>query len=169
MKSFSIKNIKSFQDSGVIEVKPITIFVGRNSCGKSSLIRFPVVMAQTLHSDGPIKFYGEQIDYGNYEDVLCRNACGLMEYSFSYEISLNNGRPYGAFTRDAETGEPKSYGNNYWSSFSTRTFVVNVILEKVEDGIRYNSISVVDEIDNRCVYRCSIEDYKNNIYNSFNN
>ena len=32
MKSFRIKNIKSFKDSGEIEIKPITIFVGKNSC-----------------------------------------------------------------------------------------------------------------------------------------
>ena len=47
MKSFRVKNVKSFKDSGIIEFKPITIFVGKNSCGKSSLLRFPVVLAQT--------------------------------------------------------------------------------------------------------------------------
>lgn len=33
-------NMKSFRDSGEIEIKPLTIFVGRNSCGKSSQARF---------------------------------------------------------------------------------------------------------------------------------
>lgn len=29
MKSFRVKNIKSFKDSGIIEFRPITIFVGK--------------------------------------------------------------------------------------------------------------------------------------------
>ena len=54
------KNIKSFVDSKEIEIIPITVFVGRNSSGKSSLIRFPVVLSQTAtaDNDSPIKFYG---------------------------------------------------------------------------------------------------------------
>jgi predicted ATPase len=65
MKSFEIHNIKSFVDSGVIEIKPITIFVGKNSCGKSSLIRFLAVLAQTAlsRSDTPILFSGNLINY----------------------------------------------------------------------------------------------------------
>ena len=51
MKSFRLKNIKSFKDSGEIEIKPITILVGKNSCGKSSLLRFPAALAQTRGSN----------------------------------------------------------------------------------------------------------------------
>ena len=61
MKSFRVKNVKSFKDSGAIEFKPITIFVGKNSCGKSSLLRFPVVLAQTAisNTDSPLMLYGK--------------------------------------------------------------------------------------------------------------
>jgi len=41
MKSFKIYNIKSFEETPDIELKRINIFVGKNSSGKSSLIRFP--------------------------------------------------------------------------------------------------------------------------------
>lgn len=72
MKSFSISNIKAFKEEADIEIKPITILVGRNSCGKSSLIRFPAVISQSLLSDADasIMFFGKNIDYGNYEDVV---------------------------------------------------------------------------------------------------
>ena len=42
MQKFCLNNIKSFKQSEEIEMKPITVFVGKNSCGKSSLLRFPV-------------------------------------------------------------------------------------------------------------------------------
>ena len=60
MKGYSIKNIKSFKDEARVEIKPITIFVGKNSSGKSSLVRFPVVISQSMNSDAdiPIMFLG---------------------------------------------------------------------------------------------------------------
>lgn len=92
MKSFRIKNIKSFMDSGDIEFKPITIFVGKNSCGKSSLLRFPTVLAQTAlsNSDSPLSFYGKMLDYGNYEDVVFgRNDSSIM-FEINYDINIHN-------------------------------------------------------------------------------
>lgn len=63
--------MKSFLDSGEVEIKPITIFIGKNSSGKSSLVRFPIVLKQTVEeSISPLLFYGKYIDYGNYEDIV---------------------------------------------------------------------------------------------------
>lgn len=92
MKSFRLKNIKSFKDSGEIELKPITIFVGKNSCGKSSLLRFPVVLAQTSisNTDSPIMFYGKMLDYGNYEDVVFGRNEGSIEFEVHYDIDIND-------------------------------------------------------------------------------
>ena len=92
MKSFRIKNIKSFKDSGKIEIKPITIFVGKNSCGKSSLLRFPIVLAQTAtyNTDSPIMFYGKMLDYGNYEDVVFGGNKENIEFAIHYDIDIND-------------------------------------------------------------------------------
>ena len=92
MKSFRVKNVKSFKDSGIIEFKPITIFVGKNSCGKSSLLRFPVVLAQTAvsNTDSPLKLYGKMIDYGNYEDVVFGRQEGKIQFEIHYDIDIHN-------------------------------------------------------------------------------
>ena len=92
MKSFRVKNIKSFKDSGIIEFRPITIFVGKNSCGKSSLLRFPVVLAQTAlsNTDSPIMLYGKMIDYGNYEDVVFGRQEGKIQFEIHYDIDIHN-------------------------------------------------------------------------------
>lgn len=90
MKAFRVKNIKAFKDSGVIEFKPMTIFVGKNSCGKSSLLRFPVVLAQTAisNTDSPIKLYGKMLDYGNYEDVVFGRQEGKIQFEVHYDIDI---------------------------------------------------------------------------------
>ena len=100
MKSIRLINVKAFNDTGTIDIAPITIVVGRNSCGKSSFIRMPVVLSQTFKSgaETPICLNGSQadfIDYGNFEDVL-HNHQGdhfsiVIEYSF--DISSYNSRP----------------------------------------------------------------------------
>ena len=92
MESFSIKNIKSFKDEAEIQIKPITIFVGKNSCGKSSLIRFPVVLSQTISYNAatPLKFYGRLIDYGNYEDVVFNHQKEPIEFSIGMQMDISN-------------------------------------------------------------------------------
>ncbi|MBP5654730.1 MAG: DUF3696 domain-containing protein [Clostridiales bacterium] len=92
MDSFSVTNIKSFRDCACVDLKPITIIVGKNSCGKSSLIRFPVVLAQTITSgtSSPIKFYGSYIDYGNYENVVFNGGQGPISFSMKCLEKIHN-------------------------------------------------------------------------------
>ncbi|MBH0164368.1 DUF3696 domain-containing protein [Fictibacillus sp. 7GRE50] len=86
MKTFKLENIKSFLDSGDIEIKPISIFVGRNSSGKSSLLRFPVMLSQTFTEDifTPFLFFGKQIDYGNFDDVIHNHNGDEIKFSFGF-------------------------------------------------------------------------------------
>jgi len=88
MNSFRLQNIKAFVDTGEIELKPVTIFVGKNISGKSSLIRFLVLLKQSLmvNTLSPIHFDGEWVDYGNFEDVIHNNVGDTMSFEFSYQF-----------------------------------------------------------------------------------
>ncbi|MFJ7034582.1 DUF3696 domain-containing protein [Bacillus cereus] len=72
MESFRLKRVKGFIDSDEIKLKPLTFIIGQNSSGKSSIMRFPLVLKQTFLDDSmaPLLFYGKSIDYGNFEDVV---------------------------------------------------------------------------------------------------
>ena len=50
MRSIRLKNFRSFEDTGRIELKPITILVGANSSGKSSFLRFFPLLRQTVEA-----------------------------------------------------------------------------------------------------------------------
>lgn len=87
MRSLRLQRVKAFQDTGDIQLAPLTIFVGQNSCGKSSFIRFPVVISQSfssgnsaicLHSNAP-----GTIDYGNFQDVLYQHQGDSFSFSFT--------------------------------------------------------------------------------------
>ncbi len=99
MKSFRIKNIKSFLDSGTIDIAPLTIFVGQNSCGKSTLLRFPVVLAQSFFTsnDTSLVLAGKYVDYGFFRDVVHNQSGETISYEFSYDVDINEKSPYGYF------------------------------------------------------------------------
>ena len=88
MKSIRIKNLKSIQDSGEIEIKPITVFVGKNSSGKSSLIRCFPLFKQSAESKilGTILWSGKYVDYGSFEESINykEKSGSLREISFSF-------------------------------------------------------------------------------------
>ena len=91
MLTIGLENIKAFSDTKDIELAPITIFVGKNSSGKSSFIRFPVVLSQSLeeidqslclHSNNP-----NSIDYGNYSDVIHNRKAKSISFKCQYKYA----------------------------------------------------------------------------------
>ena len=90
MKSFRLRNVKAFVDSGEVEIKPITVFVGRNSCGKSSLLRFPAVLGQTLMARtlSPLVFFGQFVDYGNFDSVK-HKSIEKDNHDVTFEVSYS--------------------------------------------------------------------------------
>jgi AAA ATPase domain/Protein of unknown function (DUF3696) len=67
------KNYRRFEDTGWINLKPLTILVGANNGGKSSVLSPLLLLAQTLASDDgevPLLPYGPLIDLGKYKDFV---------------------------------------------------------------------------------------------------
>lgn len=91
MDLLRLKNIKGFIDTGDIKIRPITILIGENSSGKSSILRFPQVIKQTIldESKAPILFYGSSTDYGNYIDVIYEHR---LDIPVAFKIGLNRER-----------------------------------------------------------------------------
>jgi len=66
------KNYRGFKDTGLINLKPITLLIGPNNSGKSSILSPLLLLAQTMHSiDGNANLItnGSFIDVGNYRDI----------------------------------------------------------------------------------------------------
>lgn len=93
MKNITVKNLRSILDSGTIDLRPITIILGKNNCGKSSFIRIFPLLKQTLEKDTsePLLWYGQYVDFGDYSNILPRfNNNEMFELSFSLNIQLND-------------------------------------------------------------------------------
>ncbi|WP_174874427.1 AAA family ATPase [Vogesella oryzae] len=72
MDSFEISNLKSFKNTGKIKIKPITIFVGENSSGKSSILRSIPLFKQSMEEKtlGSILWSGKYVDFGTFTESL---------------------------------------------------------------------------------------------------
>ena len=70
-----MKNFKSWQDSGKVELAPLTGFFGTNSSGKSSLLQMLLLLKQTAeHPDlNEVIFFGDNgslVNLGNFREVI---------------------------------------------------------------------------------------------------
>ena len=50
LTNISLANFRGFEEEISVRIRPITILIGRNSAGKSSLIKFLQMLRQTLES-----------------------------------------------------------------------------------------------------------------------
>ena len=87
MKSIRIKNLRSLKDTRDVELKPITMLVGANSSGKSTFLRTFPLFKQGLgvNKQGPILWYGNDVDFGSYDEALRRDA-DAMQFTFKWDM-----------------------------------------------------------------------------------
>lgn len=81
LTGLQLTNFKSWDDTGPIRLAPLTIFFGRNSSGKSSLLQSLLLMKQTAESLDPrlvLDFGGtdKYVDLGSYQDLVLNHETG---------------------------------------------------------------------------------------------
>lgn len=128
IKSMRIKNFKSIQDSGDIEFRPITIFIGGNNSGKSSFLQFLLMLKQTAESRNtasPLIVEGEYVRLGSFEDFIYGHETGKTLSVQSHIIRAGSSHPgvhdfsaefaYDATAKRIELTKMESgrYGNSY--------------------------------------------------------
>jgi predicted ATPase len=91
IKQWSVSNFKSIRDRVRIEFAPLTLFVGQNSAGKSTLIQSILLTAQTIQSNVTARsviLNGRIIRLGAFSDIRSNNSAD-ENVTVSFEI----GRP----------------------------------------------------------------------------
>ena len=73
LKSFEVRNFKSIEYSGEIKFPKITILIGPNSSGKSSIVQSLLLMKQTFETEEPsipLTLNGPFVQLGEYGDFI---------------------------------------------------------------------------------------------------
>lgn len=87
MDSFRLHNFRSFLDTDEISLKKYTIIVGKNSSGKSSLLRFLPLLKQSTEAetDGPLLWYSKYVDFGSMKDVSSTHSDAPIGFGISID------------------------------------------------------------------------------------
>lgn len=94
INAIRLRNFKCFEDSGWIDIKSLNLLFGYNSSGKSSILKFFLMMKQTLESSmndrAPLIFSDSNgVDLGSYKDVIFNgNVKKDIELSFKLSLTL---------------------------------------------------------------------------------
>lgn len=88
--AFRVRNLRAIEDSGVIEFKKINVLVGRNSSGKSTILRVLPLLRQSVEqpTKGPLLWYGRLVDFGGFKDAA-RNGDTKRGICLEFKMRVN--------------------------------------------------------------------------------
>ena len=122
LKKWRIRNFKSIK-SAEIELAPLTVLVGANSAGKSSLLQSILLMAQnasqdaeivTLSSRGSIFFNGQLVELGSIQECLHRDYLSPSQWEALQKSRGHSEAP--SSTAQIGFGADFSFGRNFFKS-----------------------------------------------------
>lgn len=86
-----LKNFKTWLDTGPIALRPVTMLLGTNSSGKSSLIQSMLLLKQTVQSPDRsihLNLGGDEasdlFNFGDFDSVLCTAARGVRRFKIAF-------------------------------------------------------------------------------------
>lgn len=115
---YQIKNFKCFADSGKVQLGAITVLLGRNNSGKSSLIQPLQMLAQTVTADDPTVQLAthEPHDFGGYSEWVHR---GQVNRDFSCAFTIDQ-VTLASVSRASLSEKPRRYRLSLSLTFSLR-------------------------------------------------
>ncbi|MCK5355616.1 MAG: AAA family ATPase [Methyloprofundus sp.] len=78
------KNYKLFKQTQTLEIKPITILIGKNSSGKTAVLKLPTLIEDSLTGSfpAPLRLINNTVELGGeYRDLLYGRRIGTMMLS----------------------------------------------------------------------------------------
>lgn len=96
MNNIRLINFRNIADSGEIELRPLTILVGKNGSGKSSFLRLFPLLQQSVEvaKRGPFLWYNEKgVDFGDFNSTV-RENCDSLQVGFTLHYGRKSKNMY---------------------------------------------------------------------------
>ncbi len=109
IKSMRLRNLRGFSDTGDLRFSDINLLFGKNSSGKTTLLRAPLLLKQLVSERslvGGVPFSGPYVDFGSYPEAVY-NAERSRDIFLSFVIDMEGIRR--GFSRSVMR-ELKDYG-----------------------------------------------------------
>ena len=96
LHALRLRNLRSFsddEDAPYVDIKPITVLIGKNSSGKSSFLRSFPLLRQSIEANttGPILWYDSYVDFGAFSEAKKFDSKNnIIYFDFKFNITINN-------------------------------------------------------------------------------
>ncbi|WNL28572.1 AAA family ATPase [Arcobacter cryaerophilus gv. pseudocryaerophilus] len=163
ISSISINNLRSLKIDKV-DIKPLTILVGKNSSGKSSFLRTFPLIRQSIESNtiGPILWYGKYVDFGAFSEAINRNSENKsIKFGFNFMLNKNE-----LLSLNPDINSFKEF---YYIKNTNTNFSSNIDLEIIERNgksvlnsleIRFDNEKIFIEQENDFLTKLKINNYE---------
>lgn len=137
INKIKFKNYKSFKDEQELEIKPLTVLIGKNSAGKSAITKLPSLISNALSGNfsEPLQWINNGVELGGeFRDLIYgRTRLGKLELTMedeneSLEVII------GSEARAAD--KPEIFSWTLINKFGTHHF--DITNEKSFHGLRVN-------------------------------
>lgn len=104
MDSIRIQNLRSLKDTKDIIFSGVTVLVGENSAGKSTLLRTFPLIKQSIETETttPFLWYGNYVDFGSFKESLNRDNEKQIIFKFKFNMNLSNIRYFSRYPYSRE-------------------------------------------------------------------
>ncbi|TWU46497.1 AAA family ATPase [Rubripirellula reticaptiva] len=90
LKQIELENFRAFDERVYLRLRPITVLIGRNSAGKSTLIKFLLMLQQSLSTSDEdfLRTDGDRVKLGNFAQLKnSRRKAGSLKFDLDYETT----------------------------------------------------------------------------------
>ena len=168
LTGLGVRNLRSLRDTGLIDLKPITILVGKNSAGKSTFARVLPLLKQSAErrKQGPVLWFGRLVDFGSFQEAVSSSAeTNAIEILFRYStppatfvgrrgarVDESSSNKRSALDARLTIGSDGEDGRTVFRELALDVFGVNVVLTSAssrEMQLRVGGSPVLPPIDSR--------------------
>lgn len=110
-----LTNFKAWKDTGELALKPVTMLLGTNSSGKSTLIQSLLLLKQTVQSPDRtvhLNLGGDEVNdlfnFGSFDDVLHQAAEAPRQFSVAFEFERAGSSRIGGGAFECSYGKTSS-------------------------------------------------------------
>ena len=125
----TIHNFKALRDLNALEMKPLTILCGTNSCGKSSFIDSILTLKQTQEKRNPnggLEFNGDYVHLGSFNNIVFKHEDEKeIVLGFSYKAVEGKGKDIEPLARFIDNKIVKEKGEDLVLEFEVSIALPN--------------------------------------------
>ena len=91
LTNIRLRNMKALKDTGDLNIKPLTLLIGPNSAGKSTVLQALLMIKQTVDSrdlGNPLAINGPWVEMGSFRDMIRgRDTDGNLDIDLSFSTA----------------------------------------------------------------------------------